>query len=295
VKRYRDFTSLMLDAASKHFDVAPYREQWRRNLPEGPPTVYTGALGSSRRTGAPAVLPDADQLLQAVRSGKFLEKLRAIKAMAGSGDGRVGVELIRLVREEPDLRLRKAALEAMAPRGDPEAAEVLCDTFENDESLRHYAAAALAGVRHLRATEALRTALESADVATFQAAGFALAQQRDATILPTMLKVALAMPEGREAWNDPRVRVAWTLLFSIGEPAADALVAALDHPNNRVRLQAALTLPESRLRDTAVQGRVIATLEDVAEALTEERAMVAYHLENMRERLAFMNAGRRRR
>jgi hypothetical protein len=294
VKRYRDFTSLMLDAASKHFDVQPYREQWRRRLPEGPPTVYTGAPGSSRRTGAPALLPNADQLLQTARSGKFLERLRAIKAMAGSGDDRIGAELIRLARHESDHRLRKTALEAMAPRGDPEAVDVLCDTFENDESLRHYAAAALAGIRHPRATEVLRTALESNDVATFESASFALVQRRDETVLPAMLKIALGMPEGREAWNDLRVRVAWTLLFSIGEPAADALVEALDHPNPRVRFQAALTLPEARLRDHAIQGKVIATLADVAEALPGERAMVEYHLENMRERLAFMNAPKRR-
>ena len=293
VERHRDFGEIMLDAAAQHFDVHEVRRAWRHTQADGPPTVFTGFLGSARRKGTPADVPDADALLRSVAEGKFRERMRAVKAMAGSGDARVGACLVDLLTSDPDERVRQAAVRAMIPRGDAASLAALTAAFENTPALRNDAAKALGNIRHPDATATLRAALDDADWQVFMAAGFALQERRDEALYPKVLAAALDVEADRPMYHNQRALIAWTLLGTFGERAGDDLLAALDHPNPHVRLRAASSLPEALLRDTAVQTRVLAALETVARNAPAQAANVRHHLDVMRLRLSILNGSRR--
>ena len=292
VERHRDFGEIMLDAAAQHFDVHAFREAWRRTRADGPPTVFTGSLGSARRKGTPADVPDADALLRTVAGGKFRERIRAVKAMAGSGDARVGACLVDLLSSDPDERVRQAAVRAMIPRGDAAALAALTAAFRDVPAMRNDAARALGNIRHPDATATLRTALDDDDWQVFMAAGFALQERRDEALYPKALAAALDVEADKPMYHNQRALIAWTLLGMFGERAGEDLLNALDHPNPQVRLRAALSLPESRLRDPAVQARVLAALERAAADSPAEAAHIHYHLDAMRGRFSILNASR---
>ena len=291
VERHRDFGEIMLDAAAQHFDVHEFREAWRRTRADGPPTVFTGSLGSARRKGMPADVPDADALLRSVADGKFRERIRAVKAMAGSGDARVGARLVDLLTSDPDERVRQAAVRAMIPRGDVGALAALTAAFRDVPAMRNDAARALGNIRHPDATATLRAALDDADWQVFMAAGFALQERRDEALYPKVLAAALDVEA--DIYQNGRAQIAWTLLGTFGERAGDDLLNALDHPNPHVRLRAALSLPESRLSDPAVQARVLAALERAATDAPAEAGSIRYHLDAVRARFSILNASRR--
>ena len=186
--------------------------------------MFTGSLGSARRNGTPADVPDADALLKTVAEGKFRERVRAVKAMAGSGDARVGACLVDLLSSDPDERVRQAAVRAMIPRGDAGALAALTAAFRDVPAMRNDAARALGNIRHPDAAALLRAALDVDDWQVFMAAGFALQERRDEALYPKALAAALDVEADKPMYHNQRALIAWTLLGMFGERAGRGFV-----------------------------------------------------------------------
>ncbi|NUQ61682.1 MAG: HEAT repeat domain-containing protein [Pirellulales bacterium] len=212
------------------------------------------ALG---KIGPPAV----PALLAVVESGPKAAKLGAARALGAIGDRRAVGPLIRMLdsgREELGV-----ASEALSLIGDPSAVEAIVKNLGEFgmETLMQGCAASFG----TKAVGALVTALASPSATVRERAANALGVIRDAqAVQPLTHAVADARPE---------VRLAATLaLGELGEPAVDALVAALVSEDCRVRETAAAIL--GRIGDPRAIGSLQAATAD-AEPRVRDAASAA--------------------
>ena len=267
VQRYRDFTELMLDLAHHRFDVAAFADAYRVERDGRPPTVFTGPPGGKRRKGKAADIPEAAELLRVAREGKHRERMRAVKAMAGSGDREVSAYLREVAGGDPDERFRVAAVQAMETRGDPESLELLANLMRDNLRLRGAAAAAIGNIRSGPARAVLYEAVEGVDEQLVCAAMGVLAQRRDLDICEVLVKHAFRPPSEMGFWGDHVWRTAWLYLDRFSEATEPLILRALDAPDPMVRLMAASHVEgrqEMLSRDTQIQHRVLRAFDSVA-------------------------------
>ena len=265
--RSRDFTSLMIEQAANLFNVRPFREAHRVGWDPRATRFFSGSIGSARRKGRLADIPDADALLATARDGKFREKMRAIKSMCASDDPRVSAFLRETLATAEDERFRNAAVKAMVPRGDPESVQLLAEAAWARGAASNFAAAALCNIPGGAGITALRGGLER-DPESFRFAASTLILAKDSDAMQRVLEVALREPDGGASASgfETSFEHAWYAIGLSDELMKRAIEQGLRSTRPIVRLKAArqqVYLLEAA-NDPAFRERAFAELVEAA-------------------------------
>lgn len=155
-----------------------------------------------------------------------------------SDDPRAVAALVRLLREDSDAEVRRAAANALGELEAEEAVPALADALRKDASadVRHTAAWALGQIESAAAVPALVAALGDSSRDVRETATWALGQIEDSSAVPALVRVL----RGNEI--EVARKAAWAL-GQIEDPAAvDGLVAALSSSDAELRQTAAWAL-----------------------------------------------------